>query len=58
MNRGGAARGERASDLAESANRRMGYGASRLTHPTNYDKDKFLAQPVYSRDFPPCRYCE
>jgi branched-chain amino acid transport system substrate-binding protein len=23
-----------------------------------YDKAKFLAQPVYSRDFPPCRYCE
>jgi branched-chain amino acid transport system substrate-binding protein len=23
-----------------------------------YDKAKFLAQPVYSRDFPPCKYCE
>jgi len=23
-----------------------------------YGKDAFLAQPVYSRDFPPCRYCE
>ncbi|MCF8475663.1 MAG: ABC transporter substrate-binding protein [Pseudolabrys sp.] len=23
-----------------------------------YDKEKFLAQPVYSRDFPPCKYCE
>jgi branched-chain amino acid transport system substrate-binding protein len=23
-----------------------------------YDKDKFLAQPLYSRDFPPCKYCE
>jgi len=23
-----------------------------------YGKDKFLAQPVYSRDFPPCKYCE
>ncbi|MFI5400421.1 MAG: ABC transporter substrate-binding protein [SAR324 cluster bacterium] len=23
-----------------------------------YGKDKFLQQPVYSRDFPPCRYCE
>jgi len=23
-----------------------------------YGKDKFLEQPVYSRDFPPCRYCE
>jgi branched-chain amino acid transport system substrate-binding protein len=22
-----------------------------------YDKAKFLAQPVYSRDFPPCKYC-
>jgi branched-chain amino acid transport system substrate-binding protein len=24
----------------------------------HYDKAKFLAQPVYSRDFPPCKYCE
>ena len=23
-----------------------------------YGKDKFLAQPVYNRDFPPCKYCE
>lgn len=23
-----------------------------------YDKAKFLAQPVYCRDFPPCQYCE
>jgi len=23
-----------------------------------YGKDAFLAQPVYSRDFPPCKYCE
>jgi len=23
-----------------------------------YGKEKFLKQPVYSRDFPPCRYCE
>ena len=23
-----------------------------------YDKAKFLAQPVYSRTFPPCKYCE
>jgi branched-chain amino acid transport system substrate-binding protein len=23
-----------------------------------YGKDAFLKQPVYSRDFPPCRYCE
>jgi branched-chain amino acid transport system substrate-binding protein len=23
-----------------------------------YGKDKFLAQPVYSRDFPPCKFCE
>jgi branched-chain amino acid transport system substrate-binding protein len=23
-----------------------------------YGKDKFLQQPVYSRDFPPCQYCE
>ena len=23
-----------------------------------YGKDKFLAQPVYSRDYPPCKFCE
>jgi len=23
-----------------------------------YGKDKFLAQPVYSKDFPPCKFCE
>ena len=23
-----------------------------------YGKDKFLEQPVYSRDFPPCKFCE
>ncbi len=23
-----------------------------------YDKAKFLEQPVYSRDFPPCKFCE
>jgi branched-chain amino acid transport system substrate-binding protein len=23
-----------------------------------YSKDAFLKQPVYSRDFPPCKYCE
>ena len=23
-----------------------------------YGKDKFMAQPVYSRDFPPCKFCE
>jgi branched-chain amino acid transport system substrate-binding protein len=23
-----------------------------------YDKKSFLAQPVYSRDFPPCKHCE
>ena len=23
-----------------------------------YGKDKFLAQPVYSREFPPCKFCE
>ena len=23
-----------------------------------YSKDKFLTQPVYSRDYPPCQYCE
>jgi branched-chain amino acid transport system substrate-binding protein len=22
-----------------------------------YDPQKFLEQPVYSREFPPCRYC-
>jgi branched-chain amino acid transport system substrate-binding protein len=23
-----------------------------------YDKAEFLKQPVYSRDFPPCKHCE
>jgi branched-chain amino acid transport system substrate-binding protein len=23
-----------------------------------YSKDEFLRQPVYSRDYPPCKYCE
>jgi branched-chain amino acid transport system substrate-binding protein len=23
-----------------------------------YGKEKFLAQPVYCRDFPPCKFCE
>jgi branched-chain amino acid transport system substrate-binding protein len=23
-----------------------------------YNKDKFLAEPVYDRDFPPCKFCE
>ena len=23
-----------------------------------YGKEKFLQQPVYSREFPPCKYCE
>lgn len=23
-----------------------------------YGKDKFLAQPVYDKDFPPCKFCE
>jgi branched-chain amino acid transport system substrate-binding protein len=23
-----------------------------------YDKAKFLAQPVYSREFPPCKFCD
>ncbi|MEJ2434477.1 MAG: hypothetical protein P8Y53_15425 [Pseudolabrys sp.] len=23
-----------------------------------YGKEKFLKQPVYSRNFPPCKYCE
>jgi branched-chain amino acid transport system substrate-binding protein len=23
-----------------------------------YGKEKFLAQPVYDRDFPPCKFCE
>jgi branched-chain amino acid transport system substrate-binding protein len=25
---------------------------------STYGKEKFLAQPVYDRDFPPCKYCE
>jgi len=24
----------------------------------HYDKAKFLAQPVYSREFPPCKFCD
>jgi len=47
----------------------FGYGKPELwntvikTYPNvsefwTYDKKKFLAQPVYSRDFPPCKYCE
>ena len=24
----------------------------------NYDKAAFLKQPVYSRDFPPCKFCD
>ncbi|HET8543609.1 MAG TPA: ABC transporter substrate-binding protein [Pseudolabrys sp.] len=33
------------------------------TYPTvsqfwTYGKDKFLAQPVYNKDFPPCKFCE
>jgi len=23
-----------------------------------FKKDEFLATPVYSRDFPPCKYCQ
>jgi branched-chain amino acid transport system substrate-binding protein len=23
-----------------------------------FDKDEFLKQPVYSRDYPPCKHCE
>jgi branched-chain amino acid transport system substrate-binding protein len=23
-----------------------------------YGKEKFLAQPVYDRDFPPCKFCD
>ena len=23
-----------------------------------YNKEEFLKQPVYSRDFPPCKHCE
>ena len=47
----------------------FGYGKPELwntvikTYPNvsqfwTYDKAKFLAQPVYSRDFPPCKNCE
>jgi len=47
----------------------FGYGKPELwntvikTYPNvsqfwTYDKAKFLAQPVYSRDFPPCKFCE
>ena len=47
----------------------FGYGKAELwntvikTYPRvsqfwTYSKDTFLAQPVYSREFPPCQYCE
>jgi branched-chain amino acid transport system substrate-binding protein len=47
----------------------FGYGKPELwntvikTYPNvsqfwTYDKAKFLAQPVYSRDLPPCKFCE
>jgi branched-chain amino acid transport system substrate-binding protein len=47
----------------------FGYGKAELwnvvikTYPNvsqywTYGKDKFLKQPVYSRDFPPCKYFE
>jgi branched-chain amino acid transport system substrate-binding protein len=29
-----------------------------VTQFWTYGKDAFLKQPVYSRDFPPCKYCE
>jgi branched-chain amino acid transport system substrate-binding protein len=29
-----------------------------VTQYWTYDKNEFLKQPVYSRTFPPCRYCE
>jgi branched-chain amino acid transport system substrate-binding protein len=46
----------------------FGYGKDELwntvikTYPNvsqfwTYGKDKFLAQPVYSRDYPPCKFC-
>jgi branched-chain amino acid transport system substrate-binding protein len=47
----------------------FGYGRPELwntvikTYPKvsqfwTYGKEKFLAQPVYSREFPPCKYCD
>jgi branched-chain amino acid transport system substrate-binding protein len=47
----------------------FGYGKDELwntvikTYPNvsqfwTYGKEKFLAQPVYDRDFPPCKFCE
>jgi branched-chain amino acid transport system substrate-binding protein len=29
-----------------------------VTQYWDYDKAKYLSQPVYSRDYPPCRYCD
>ena len=29
-----------------------------VTQYWTYGKEQFLKQPVYSRDFPPCKYCE
>jgi len=47
----------------------FGYGKEELwntvikTYPSvsqfwKFGKTEFLKQPVYSRDFPPCQYCE
>ncbi len=31
---------------------------SNVSQYWTYGKDKFLQQPVYNKDFPPCKYCE
>ena len=40
----------------------IGFGAhippATVIKTATYGKEKFLAQPVYSRDFPPCKFCE
>ncbi|MDR7597772.1 MAG: ABC transporter substrate-binding protein, partial [Armatimonadota bacterium] len=33
------------------------YTYERVSQFWKYDPQEFLRQPVYSRDFPPCRYC-
>ena len=67
----GTYRGRRGLDphLVDDIRKMFGYDKDELwntvikTYPKvsqfwTYGKEKFLAQPVYSRDFPPCKFCE
>ncbi len=33
------------------------YSFSNISQFWEYDPENFLKQPVYSRDFPPCKFC-